>query len=60
MKKVLCKLFVALWVASLVAMIGVLLVAAVRENIILLLPVAVLAVLACLLVKLSRHDDEIW
>lgn len=58
--KTLMRLVIAIWVASMVAMVGSLLYYAIRDNLILLIPAAILAVIGYNLVRLTRYDNDEW
>lgn len=54
------KIVVAIWVASMVAMVGTLLFYSIRDNLILLLPTVLLAIIAYKLIKLAREGKDYW
>lgn len=58
--KTLMRLVIAIWIASIVAMVGVLLFYAICDNPILILPAFLLGGLAYCLVRLTRCDNDEW
>lgn len=54
------KIVVAIWVTSMVAMVGTLLFYSIRDNLILLLPTVLLAIIAYNLIKLARDGKDSW
>lgn len=54
------RIVVAIWVTSMVAMVGTLLFYSIRDNLILLMPTVLLAIIAYNLIKMARDGEDRW
>ena len=54
------RIVVAIWVTSMVAMVGTLLFYSIRDNLILLIPTVLLATIAYNLIKMARDGEDRW